>query len=93
MIIKNREILDDIIRQLQNDDMDLDHRTFANYDDGNIYIEACVKWIIESYYNYIDGYLEGVYDEVVDWEDLEIDAWVGDEKADVDWEYIEANLF
>ena len=93
MTITNREILDDIIRQLQNDDMDLDHRTFANYDDGDIYIEACVKWTIRSYYNYIDGYLEGVYDEVDGWEDLEIDAWVGDEKADVDWEYIEDNLF
>lgn len=51
---------------------------------------------IETSKNYvtIDGcsYLEGIYTEVVGFDDLQVDAWVGDEKVDV-YDYIEQNLY
>ena len=94
MIITDTNILNNIIRQLEEGNTDFDCRSHALYEDeeNGIYIEASVKWIVETYSNYIDGYLEGVYDEVTGWQDLEVDAYIGDEKAEVDVGYIEANL-
>ena len=89
MKISNPAILDDIIRQLGDSTNDMsDGRTYANYDDGNIYIDASVRWLYSHYDNYIDGYLEGTYEEVEGWDDLNIEAWVGDDPAEVDEDYI-----
>ena len=87
--ITDTDILDDIIRQLEQDDTDLKGRAYAHYEDSEgVYIDASVRWKVESYSNYIDGYLEGIYTEVTGWEDLEVEAWVGDDPAEVDEDYI-----
>ena len=88
--ITNPDILDDIIRQLCDSTNDMfDGRTHAHYEDSEgVYIDASVRWIVESYPNYIDGYLEGTYEEVEGWDDLNIEAWVGDDPAEVDEDYI-----
>ena len=91
----SKEILDSIVEQLC-ESREWDNISFANYDENDIYIDASVKWDVESSPNYvtIDGcsYLEGTYDEVVGFSDLSVDAWVGDEKVDV-YDYIEQNLY
>lgn len=88
----DKEILDNIVEQLCESDTDWDCKTYANYDEDGIYIDASVCWKVESYHNYIDGYLEGIYTEVTGFSDLSVDAWVGDEKVDV-YDYIEQNLY
>ena len=92
--ITDTAILDDIIKQLEEGNTDFDCRSHALYEDeeSGIYVEASVRWIIKTYSNYIDGYLEGEYDEVTGWEDLEVDAYIGDEKAEINEEYIYNNL-
>ena len=92
--ITDTAILDDIIRQLEQGDTDWDCRSHALYEDeeSGIYIEASVRWIIRTYSNYIDGYLEGEYEEIEGWQDLEIDAYIGDRPVEVDIGYIEENL-
>lgn len=94
MTITDTAILDDIIRQLEQGNTDFDCRSHALYEDdeNGIYIEASVRWKIRTYSNFIDGYLEGEYEEIEGWQDLEIDAYIGDEKAEVDVGYIEDNL-
>lgn len=92
----SKEILDNIVEQLCESDTDWDCKTYATYNDDDIYIDASVKWDVESSKNYvtIDGcsYLEGIYTEVVGFDDLQVDAWVGDEKVDI-YDYIEQNLY
>ncbi len=91
--ITDTDILDEIVRQLEQDDTDLKGRVHAHYEDSEgVYIDASVRWIVESYPNYIDGYLEGIYTEVTGFSDLTVDAWVGDEQVDV-YDYIEQNLY
>ena len=92
--ITDPTILNNIIRQLEEGKTDWDCRSHALYEDeeSGIYVEASVRWIIKTYSNYIDGYLEGEYDEVTGWEDLEVDAYIGDEKAEINEEYIYNNL-
>lgn len=91
----DKEILDSIVEQLC-ESREWDNVSFANYDENGIYIDASVKWDIRQYNNYvtIDGvsYLEGVYTETIGFSDLEVDAWVGDEKVDM-YDYIEQNLY
>lgn len=41
---------------------------------------------------HFDGYLEGEYEEIEGWQDLEIDAYIGDRPVEVDMGYIEDNL-
>ena len=92
----SKEILDDIVEQLCEGETDWDNKTYANYDEDGIYIDASVQWHIASSPNYItiDGcsYLEGIYDEVTGFSDLSVDAYVGDEKVDV-YDYIEQHLY
>lgn len=92
--ITDTAILDDIIRQLEQGDTDWDCRSHALYEDedNGIYIEASVRWKIRTYSNFIDGYLEGEYEEIEGWQDLEIDAYIGDQPVEVDIGYIEDNL-
>ena len=92
--ITDPAILDNIIKQLEEGNTDFDCRSHALYEDeeSGLYVEASVRWIIKTYSNYIDGYLEGEYDEVTGWEDLEVDAYIGDEKAEINEEYIYNNL-
>ena len=92
--ITDTAILDDIIRQLEQGDTDWDCRSHALYEDeeNGIYIEASVRWIIKTYSNYIDGYLEGEYDVIEGWQDLEVDAYIGEAKAEINEEYIYNNL-
>lgn len=92
----SKEILDNIVEQLCEGVTDSSCRTYANYEDDDILIDASVLWHIESSPNYItiDGcsYLEGIYTEVTGFSDLTVDAWVGDEQVDV-YDYIEQNLY
>ena len=96
--ITDKAILDTIINQLCDGDTDSQCKSYAHFEDEDkgIYIDACVVWNIESSPNYItiDGcsYLEGIYTEVTGFSDLEVDAWVGDEKVDI-YDYIEQNLY
>lgn len=91
----SKEILDNIVEQLC-EGREWDNVSTAHYDENDIYIDASVKWDVESSKNYvtIDGcsYLEGIYTEVVGFDDLQVDAYVGDEKVDV-YDYIEQNLY
>lgn len=93
--ITDKAILDDIIEQLRDEDSE--GKAFANYDEGNIYIDAYVRWTGHESENWItiDGasYLEGVYFEIDGYQDLEVSAWVDDEPASVDLDYIENNLY
>ena len=93
--ITDTTILDAIIKNL-TEGWDNEGKSYATYEDEDIYIEASVQWDIRESENWIniDGcsYLEGTYDEVVGFSDLEVDAWVGDEKVDV-YDYIEQNLY
>lgn len=92
----SEEILDNIVKQLCEGDTSLDNKSYANYDEDGIYIDASVMWHIESSPSYItiDGcsYLEGIYDEVTDFSNLQVDAWVKGEKVAVDLGYIEDKL-
>ena len=92
----DKEILDNIVEQLCESDTSTNCKTYATYNDDDIYIDASVKWDVVSSKNYvtIDGvsYLEGIYTEVVGFDDLQVDAWVGDEKVDI-YDYIEQNLY
>ena len=94
--ITDKTILDDIIKQLCKNDTDSQCRAYANYDDGNIYIDATVVWEYQESENWVvfEGrrYYEGTYTDVVGWDDLQVDAWIGDNKAEVDIDYIEKNL-
>lgn len=87
----SKEILDNIVEQLC-EGREWDNVSTAHYDENDIYIDASVCWKVESYNNYIDGYLEGIYTEVTGFSDLTVDAWVGDEQVDV-YDYIEQNLY
>lgn len=97
--ITDTKILDIIIDQLASNDTDLNNKSHAVYEDEDkdIYIEASVVWDIRESDNYItiDGrsYYEGTYTDVYGWDDLEVDAWIGDEKVDIDYDYIEQNLY
>lgn len=92
----SKEILDNIVEQLCEGVTDSSYRTYANYEDDDILIDASVLWHIASSPNYItiDGcsYLEGIYTEVTGFSDLSVDAYVGDEQVDV-YDYIEQNLY
>ena len=96
--ITDKTILDDIIKQLESGETDMDGRSYATYEDADkdIYIEASVVWDIRESENWItiDGrsYYEGTYTEVYGWDDLEVDAWIGEEKVDIDIDYIETHL-
>lgn len=96
--ITDKEILDAIIKNL-TEEWDNEGKSYASYedDDKDIYIEASVQWLINYSENWItiDGrrYLEGTYTDVDGFDDLQVDAWVGDEKAEVDIDYIEKNLY
>lgn len=95
--ITDTKILDNIIDQLASNDTDLNNKSHAVYEDEDIYIEASVVWDIRESENWItiDGrsYYEGTYTDVYGWDDLEVDAWIGDEKVDIDYDYIEKNLY
>lgn len=95
--ITDKQILDIIIDQLASNDTDLNNKSHAVYEDEDIYIEASVVWDIRESENWItiDGrsYYEGTYTDVYGWDDLEVDAWIGDEKVDIDYDYIEKNLY
>lgn len=97
--IKDKEILDEVIKGLDCKNADNNGKVSINYEDTDkdIYIEASVVWDIRESENWItiDGrsYYEGTYTDVYGWEDLEVDAWIGDEKVDVDYDYIEQNLY
>lgn len=92
--ITDKAILDDIIEQLMDEDNE--GNAYANYDDGNTYIDAYVRWTGHETENWItiDGasYLEGIYFEVDGYRDLEVSAWVDDEPANVDLNYITEKL-
>ena len=96
--ITDKTILDNIIKQLESGETDMDGRSYATYEDADkdIYIEASVVWDIRESENWItiDGrsYYEGTYTEVYGWDDLEVDAWIGEEKVDIDIDYIETHL-
>lgn len=97
--ITDKEILDNIIKQLDCKNADNNGKVSISYEDldKDIYIEASVVWDLgwsENWIN-IDGhhYLEGTYTDVYGWDDLEVDAWIGEEKVDVDYDYIEQNLY
>ena len=98
--ITDKTILDDIIRQLESGETDMDGRSYATYEEdkeNGILIEASVVWDIRTEENWItiDGrrYLEGTYTDIYGWDDLEVAAWIGQDKVDVDIDYIEQNLF
>lgn len=97
--ITDTKILDIIIDQLASNDTDLNNKSHAVYEDEDkdIYIEASVVWDIRESENWItiDGrsYYEGTYTDVYGWDDLEVDAWIGDEKVGIDYDYIEKNLY
>ena len=96
--ITDTTILDDIIKNL-TEEWDNEGKSYASYEDEEqgIYIEASVQWFISYSENWIniDGhhYLEGTYTDVYGFDDLQVDAWIGEEKAEVDIEYIEKNLY
>lgn len=96
--ITDTTILDAIINQLFDGDTDSQCKSYASYEDEDkdIYIEASVQWDIRESENWItiDGrsYYEGTYTDVCGWDDLEVDAWIGDEKVDIDYGYIEKRL-
>ena len=96
--ITDTAILDAIIKKLDCKNADEDGKVWASYEDidKDIYIEASVVWDIGWSENWItiDGrrYLEGTYTDVYGWDDLQVDAWIGDEKAEVDEDYISAQL-
>lgn len=97
--IKDKAILDEIIKGLDCKKADINGKTSISYEDPDkdIYIEASVVWDIRESENWItiDGrsYYEGTYTDVYGWDDLEVDAWIGDEKVDIDYDYIEKNLY
>ena len=97
--ITDKAILDEIIKQLDCKNADINGKTSISYEDPDkdIYIEASVVWDIRESENWItfDGrsYYEGTYTDVYGWDDLEVDAWIGEEKAEVDMDYIEKNLY
>lgn len=97
--ITDTKILDNIIDQLVNGEDEGYGKVYANYEDEDtgIYIDASVVWDIRESENWItiDGrsYYEGTYTDVYGWDDLEVDAWIGEEKAEVDLDYIEKNLY
>ena len=94
--ITDTTILDAIIKNL-TEEWDNEGKSYATYEDGDIYIEASVQWLINYSENWItiDGrrYLEGTYTDVDGFDDLQVDAWIGDEKVDIDIDYIEKNLY
>lgn len=96
--ITDKAILDTIINQLFDGDTDSNCKSYASYEDEDkdIYIEASVQWDIRESENWIniDGrsYYEGTYTDVCGWDDLQVDAWIGDEKVDIDYGYIEKRL-
>ena len=97
--ITDKAILDEIIKGLDCKKADNNGKVSISYEDldKDIYIEASVVWDIRESENWItiDGrsYYEGTYTDVYGWDDLEVDAWIGDEKVDVDYDYIEQNLY
>jgi hypothetical protein len=97
--ITDKATLDEIIKQLDRKNADINGKTSISYEDPDkdIYIEASVVWDIRESENWItiDGrsYYEGTYTDVYGWDDLEVDAWIGDEKVDIDYDYIEQNLY
>lgn len=95
--ITDKATLDEIIKQLDCKNADINGKSHAVYEDEDIYIEASVVWDIRESENWItiDGrsYYEGTYTDVYGWDDLEVDAWIGDEKVDIDYDYIEKNLY
>lgn len=94
--ITDTTILDEIIKNLTKE-WDNEGKSYATYEDEDIYIEASVQWLINYSENWItiDGrrYLEGTYTDVDGFDDLQVDAWIGDEKVDIDIDYIEKNLY
>lgn len=96
--ITDTTILDAIIKIL-TEEWDNEGKSYASYEDEeqDIYIEASVQWLINYSENWItiDGrrYLEGTYTDVDGFDDLQVDAWIGEEKVDVDIDYIKKNLY
>ena len=94
--ITDTTILDAIIKNLTKK-WDNEGKSYATYEDGDIHIEASVQWLINYSDNWItiDGrrYFEGTYIDVDGFDDLQVDAWIGDEKVDIDIDYIEKNLY
>ena len=94
----SKEILDNIVEQLGDGGYNDDGCNCATYEDAekDIYIEASVMWQVERNMNWVnvDGcrYLEGIYTELVDFDDLQVGAWIGNDKVDVDIDYIEREL-
>ena len=97
--ITDKTILDEIIKQLDYKNAEEGGKVWASYenDDKDIYIEASVQWLINYSENWItiDGrrYFEGTYIDVDGFDDLQVDAWIGDKKVDIDIDYIEKNLY
>ena len=95
----SKEILDNIVEQLGDGGYNDDGCNCATYEDAekDIYIEASVQWLISYSENWITfegrSYYECTYTDVYGWDDLEVDAWIGEEKAEVDMDYIEKNLY
>lgn len=69
---------------------------YAYIDEGDLYVDAIAKLYGSENRNYItiDGasYLEGIYHEVEGVRDLEVDAWLNDQKVDVDLDYIRKEI-
>ncbi len=90
----DRVILDDIIKQLETNPTDFGMRSHASYIDKDrlIKVIASVKWIVVTYSNYIDGYLEGEYDFYEDWDDLQVEASIDGEFVEIDEDYLNEHL-
>lgn len=97
--ITDTTILDEIIKQLDYKNAEEGGKVWASYEnnDKDIYIEASVVWDISWSENWIniDGrhYLEGTYTDVYGFDDLQVDAWIGDKKVDIDIDYIKNKLY
>lgn len=97
--ITDTTILDEIIKQLDYKNAEEGGKVWASYenDDKDIYIEASVVWDLSWSENWIniDGrhYLEGIYTDVYGFDDLQVDARIGDKKVDIDIDYIEKKLY
>lgn len=97
--ITDKTILNKIVEELGEGEYNDEGLVYVTYEDDkkDIYIEASVRWQVECSHNWvnIDGcrYLEGVYREVVGFDDLEVDAWIGNEKVGIDADYIHDELY
>ena len=96
--ITDKEILDDIVESLCSNDTTWEGVAFVNIDnlDKDIYVEGSVKWTGGFVDHFIEfegrSYLDFTEFERQGFTDLELKAWIGQEKAELDIPYIEAAL-